>query len=606
MANKRRRDEVDGHDSHRGSSRANSYRNAKRPRLDDTGLSRRRKAAPPLVVPRTGPDLLSPLSDELLIRILSFLPLDHLLNVSPVSHRFHRLASDSHLWKALYYDRFVLPRAMRIPGFRDGGGSNSRLHYSGRRALWVDGRQGGLVRELMQAGIEPHTGEEDMGRGDLNWKRQFKIRHNWSRGKCSVEELRMGGGETTVHDTKRTLVKVVDGIAITADKLSGLRAWDLKSREILAQVALSQGDASVEGTPSCIAVDDEGLDQKTLYISLGFYDGSFGVWSLDIAKRDLSLCYRHEKSSNGKLIALAFSYPYLLTATESVLASLYTFEFPGRTAGLRVNKSESEDRRAPAGAAVRSLQAPLLLTSLTSNNARAPLALSIRKGAKTSIASIAYTFNLRHGWSVGMQDIHVTPGDLGSDSAAEVSSSQVAYTEPLRTGRPSSYFHDHLRYRRGLENALLGDPPSPAREAPTNVGDEPGPTSLCYTHPYLLAALPDNTLVLWLCRSTTSSLTISPSIRLWGHTSGISDAEITSRGKAVSVSRMGEEMRVWELEGRSTNRFGGMSVEVRPEQLLGKEAEWDERRNWVGFDDEMVIVLKEKSGTESLMVYDFT
>jgi hypothetical protein len=36
-------------------------------------------------------------------------------------------------------------------------------------------------------------------------------------------------------------------------------------------------------------------------------------------------------------------------------------------------------------------------------------------------------------------------------------------------------------------------------------------------------------------------------------------------------------------------------------------AEWEDRRNWVGFDDEMVIVLKEaRDGRKSLMVYDFT
>jgi hypothetical protein len=56
-------------------------------------------------------------------------------------------------------------------------------------------------------------------------------------------------------------------------------------------------------------------------------------------------------------------------------------------------------------------------------------------------------------------------------------------------------------------------------------------------------------------------------------------------------------------------------VEIRPGQTQGTEStalfeggyDWDERRNWVGFDDEMVIVLKEKAGGgESLMVYDFT
>jgi hypothetical protein len=127
-----------------------------------------------------------------------------------------------------------------------------------------------------------------------------------------------------------------------------------------------------------------------------------------------------------------------------------------------------------------------------------------------------------------------------------------------------------------------------------------------------------------MCTSNASSLSISDGIRLWGHTSGISDAEITARGKAVSVSTRGEEMRVWELEGRSAG-VGSRSVEIRPWQSSGiggapesfgdddglqhgdPARDWDERRNWVGFDDEMVIVLKERKGArESLMVYDFT
>ena len=140
---------------------------------------------------------------------------------------------------------------------------------------------------------------------------------------------------------------------------------------------------------------------------------------------------------------------------------------------------------------------------------------------------------------------------------------------------------------------------------------ESGPTTLCYTHPYLLATLPDNTLILYLCTSDASALTVSPGIRLWGHTSGISDAEITARGKAVSVSGKGDEMRVWELEGRPA-ALSGRSVEIRPNKTEGGDEdvngpEWDSRRNWVGFDDEMVIVLKEsRGGGESLMVYDFT
>ncbi|KAJ2968115.1 hypothetical protein NUW58_g10292 [Xylaria curta] len=60
----------------------------------------------------------------------------------------------------------------------------------------------------------------------------------------------------------------------------------------------------------------------------------------------------------------------------------------------------------------------------------------------------------------------------------------------------------------------------------------------------------------------------------------------------------------------------GRSIEVRATTKNADEdaaiqehssPQWDDRRNWVGFDDEMVIVLKESSeGRESLLVYDFT
>lgn len=78
---------------------------------------------------------------------------------------------------------------------------------------------------------------------------------------------------------------------------------------------------------------------------------------------------------------------------------------------------------------------------------------------------------------------------------------------------------------------------------------------------------------------------------------------------------------MWELEGggRPSGVRGSRSVEIRPGGKKKDEEEeeegglndagvdWEARRNWVGFDDEMVIVLKEaRGGRESLMVYDFT
>jgi len=589
---------------------------------------RRRVTPPSASLIRPDRDRLSPLSDELLVRILSFLSLPHLLAVAPVSRRFYHLSADSQLWKTLYYARFVLPRAMRIPGFRDGPGTadvGHKLHYSGRRSLWADGRRGGLVRsqdkkpasDVQEDPLLVLAREASQKTESVNWKRQYKIRYNWSRGKCAVEELDIGEGHhsSSGSQERKILAKVVEGIAITADRLSGLRAWNLKSRQLLAQIHFS--DEPIGLSPSCIAIDDNQFEAGILHVSVGFTDGSFGVWKLYIGESQLVQQYKHEKSSNGELVAMSFAYPYLLTATGSVLISLYTFDAVG-TAVAALTSTGIRDGVQTKDVTPDTLPAPYLLTSLSSHTSRPPMALSIRKLADATVASIAYTFTTRQGWSIGVQDLHLGSPVAGSKSAPEVVATRTAYTSPVSGGATSHMTSNSSpsARRRHVERHIS----QPSTPVDSQASEEPGPTTLCYSHPYLLATLPDNTLVLHMCKSNASSLSISHGIRLWGHTSGISDAEITARGKAVSVSSRGDEMRVWELEGRS-NGLGSRSVEIRPGQSpmksgtsLGPESTGlvsnglDDRRNWVGFDDEMVIVLKEKSGGggESLMVYDFT
>jgi hypothetical protein len=108
------------------------------------------------------------------------------------------------------------------------------------------------------------------------------------------------------------------------------------------------------------------------------------------------------------------------------------------------------------------------------------------------------------------------------------------------------------------------------------------------------------------------------------------------RGKAVSVSRRGDELRVWDLEGGTASltnrrrfRNGELSVRIQPSKATegSKEGQDDEAernfglrlaldqgfddssvsRGWVGFDEQNVIVLREKSeGSQALVVYDFT
>ena len=645
----------------------------KRQRTVQPALSSRNNPTPASGKHRA--DHISQLPSEILIRILSHLSLPHLLSVAPVSARFRRLAHDNQLWKALYYARFVLPRAMRIPGFREGKLAerlgDHKLHYKGNWALWASGRSGGLVRDDagQPDGWKIRLTEEAEGIGrksdSVNWMRQFKIRHNWARGKCAVEELRLGPGsedqgdiasddpidDADGADKSKMLVKVVEGLAVTVDRTSGLRAWDLKTREVLAQASLG-GDDEAEtepAQPSCIAIDDRSLDQGTLHVSVGFVDGSFGVWALDTQAKAISRRYRHEKSSNGELIGMAYSHPYLLTATRAVLISLYTFDVPPKSIDGDV---EQEARDAiPHGFSSKltdalseytdddtatdqaQLPAPYLMTSLKSYSSSPPLALSIRKTASATVASIAYTFFTRHGWSIGIQDLHITPDEALKN--APVITTRLAYTTPTTVSTPVQGLGAWAGVPDpGATHLILSPihrpPPEPPHSDHHQHQLNQGPTTLCYSHPYLLATLPDNTLILHLCTSTAAALSISPGIRLWGHTSGISDAEITARGKAVSVSSRGDEMRVWELEGRPSG-VRSRSVEVRAAaaaleiphggDMMGEEekagddgdgaigagGDWEERRNWVGFDDEMVIVLKEaRGGRESLLVYDFT
>ncbi|KAL2111979.1 hypothetical protein VUR80DRAFT_8893 [Thermomyces stellatus] len=547
-----------------------------------------------------GRDRLSALSDELLIRILSHLPLRNLLGLSPVSHRFYRLSSDSQLWRQLYYLHFVLPRAMRIPGFRPSAG----LRDSPASSRMVMRHSGADLWRHKARGAET-----------VDWKRQYKLRHNWSRGKCAVQELDVGGDPITLRPArKQTLAKIVDGIAVTADVNAGLRAWDLKTKKMLAQIGLR------DMVPTCMAVDEQDDIEGRLEIALGFLDGGFGVWGLDRAGTFFTERYCHPASTNGKLVSVAYAFPYLMTATENVLVSLYAFDAdttPGapekgdgsgasaslgetseETLHVSLGVKEVESERDPESshtAAKSTMTAPYLMTSLRSHSSKAPLALSVRKMATWTTAAIAYTLPTREGWTIGIQELHITGARARLKTPPEVSQSRLAYAPPIVTGRS-------LATTTGSTSSETDDSSSE---------DEYGPMALCYTHPYLLATLPDNTLILYLCTTNATSLSLSRGIRLWGHTSGIGDAEITSRGKAVSVSCRGDELRVWELEGRT----GGRSVEIRASSGGGGapgtsgfgETVLDDKRSWVGFDDEMVIVLKEaRSGRESLVVYDFS
>ncbi|KAI9055079.1 hypothetical protein LZ554_000044 [Drepanopeziza brunnea f. sp. 'monogermtubi'] len=569
-------------------------------------------------IPAASNDKLSKLSDELLIRILHLLPLPTLLRSHLLSHRFYRLSSDSQIWKNLYYNRFVLPRALRIPGIKNVPSREEALVFSSRRSKWLG--EGGLV----------HRDDGEI----TDWKGRYRLRHNWSRGVCEVSEISL-----KEERSAGMLVRMADGVVLTVDADDGLRGWDLRGRGLVAQTGLGVGDI-----PSCLAVDEQ-EGGGILGVAVGFEDGGWQIWRLDVKERRFLEGHRHPSSSNGTLSAVAFSYPYLLTITQGQLLSLYTF-LPGNLEAeislsqsadmleecakdVHVSETALEDDEPPfieekeaLGSSEKGPDQPRLLASLKSHTSWPPLSLSIRTTSTTLIASIAYSLRTyTSGFTVGLQELHLSLTTGSVIFSRLTSALPQGFTSILSpsSSSPSS--------------------PSPASESYGVRREYSQPTTISYSHPYILATHPDNTLTLYLCTSTKSTLSITPGTKLWGHTSSVSSAEITPRGKAVSVSSRGNELRVWELEGGLGSSSSGLNAGLKRRSRLGvdksvrvrtgrskEEAatlDWETVRDtavqayeddvegskqWVGFDDELVIVLKESGGAgrQALMVYDFT
>ncbi len=445
-----------------------------------------------------------------------------------------------------------------------------------------------------------------------NWKRQYKLRHNWSKGSCKITETQVAESPSTPP----LLVRLHAGTVVTADPAGGLRAWSIKEEQrLIAKLnwPINEKLSMISAVPTSLAVDVSDSNLDRLGISVGFSDGRFILYRLDKPRRAFAHLYTHAPSSNGTVSAIAYAARYLLTMTEAQLLSLYIF--PDEAADACDNAI---------------LGPPRLLSSLKSHTAWPPLSLAIRLSPNSIFASIAYAIpTYLAGWSVGLQELHLTKD--GKILESRLASALTQGFTPLSFPSPPS------------SRSSPGPGSSPVRgTVPASRPPSTRPASLSYTHPYLLAAHPDNTLTLYMATSNGESLSIGPGERLWGHTSSVSGAHVGDRGKAVSVSAHGDEIRVWDLEGgfssNSSKRrvaAGEASVQVRPERRLGSYNEDSSAtiltykvlpenygnpdlegvdldystitKGWVAFDDEKVVVLREKThSAQNLVVYDFT
>lgn len=404
------------------------------------------------------------------------------------------------------------------------------------------------------------------------------------------------------------LLAVMSNHAIlVADAAHGLRAWCSKNNQaFIAATPLFQTGTDTPQLPTSIAIDASEESDEQERIGIGFEDGSFQIFTLSYDEKVFYPLFKHPLSTNGALTAIAFSSPYLVSMTHDHLLSIYAFP------------DISHSHQVP-------LRPPKLLYSLKSHTVWPPASLSIRTTSTTMVTAIAYALpTYLSGWTIGVQEMRFShKGELietrlatGADTQSHTLAGQRSMFSP--STRSSSPYANITR-----ESSLEC---TPSRSKPT---------SMSYSHPYLLVAHPDNTLSFYLVKSTSSLLSISHGSRLWGHTSSVSGTYIGVRGKAVSVSRLGEELRVWDLESGIASILykkhvteKGMSVRVQPAKGNGPVGSDDKTsspkhnlrlaldkgfddstisKGWVGFDEENVIVLREKSeGSQVLVVHDFS
>ncbi|PYH41168.1 WD domain protein [Aspergillus saccharolyticus JOP 1030-1] len=526
--------------------------------------------------------IISCLSDELLLHILSFLPINSLIVCQQLSCRFKALAEDSEIWKRHYYNRWIRPR---LANMRRTMLSRPEVHYSPKVSTWLD--NGHLAND---------------GR-TLNWKDQYRLRHNWSRGICRVTTV-----ELSQPSARPALVAFCAGIIFTFDWDCRLRARSImNSACYLSEISLPENRLH-SALPTTLTAMKGPLPNR-IEVAVGFEDGYFVSYDFDMVSSPLEFRTSCAGSTSAGITAMASCYPYILLTSDQKLLSLFNI----------IKGCDARGHLLPGK--------PVLLSCLEADSTFKPMSISVRSAGSDIISSIVYSFyHVGCGWSLGIQELHFSSTDSRQKDSRLTTTvdSQYGLSPPLGHGYPSK----GNAWRE--TNSKTG---SCTRPAEPSIYHREAPTSVSYSHPYLITSHTDNTLTVYLVVSSSAGLYIKGAQRLWGHTSSVSAVQVSDRGKAISVSSRGDEVRVWDLEdlvsafGKQRVRRHGMSIRVSPGNRqsdndkprpnfpesngLSKSIEVQRHvpdiSGCIGFDAQCVLLLrgKEHDG-QMLECYDFT
>ena len=483
------------------------------------------------------------LSDELLLRILSYLKTSTLTTCECVCKKLQRLSRDDELWREKYYNHFILPRAKRNSVFRTFK-EKDEIVYSSRTARWLENSK--------HASLKSTT--------ETNWKHLFKIKRNWECGRARRTEL--------VLDEKQSpslLAKVLNGNLYTVAAENGIRV-------LRNGITIASARTECLGIPTTLAVEMRGT---TAYIVVGC-DGGL-IFMLRHLGHQLDLMGSICTEDTSTISSIALAWPYMVAMTGARCVSLYSCE--GDEAAMQMS----------------------VMATFTSESTIAPSSINLRKTKDSLVAGIVYAFDsFNAGWCLGLQEIRMDLSGMVTDNRT---------TSSISNGLTESFKRVQTTSRSATTSPFSLHPDF-----------QRPPTSLSYSGCYILAGLPDNTLMVYTVTSTNDKLEINVGRRLWGHTSAVAAAEVTSNGKAVSISAKSDEMRYWELEDLLRSHSTRTSTLIKystvndaiKQRGNGLGLAWPDTkieaeicRKHVSFDESQAIVIGERDHKQVVSCFTF-
>ncbi|KAK6525500.1 hypothetical protein TWF694_005631 [Orbilia ellipsospora] len=559
----------------------------------------------------------SPLLDlpqELILRVLHFLPVQTLLTVSRTSRKLHSLASDPQLWKSKFWAKFIHPRLQRrqrlcLPDAFDHR-SEEESPFASDWKKWLEDHV--LIQEERDLAIatkilpEPKLSPSKLTKPPINppaldWKAKFRLRSNWQRGTARSNQLHLLDSSPKIDLDKSNGEKCskgppiigsfFEGYFFAIDPTHGVRVYSCRNlkttREPLAQ------RPNLLGEPTCLRIEESLLNDAShkrhkmrgIDFVVGYSDGSFSIFHFDPISNQLS--DKFSKRCFGgmhRTELVAFYFPYLVIITRLNELSILSFH-----SSMIKPLPNSLNPKLGLPPPDRPYFKPELVSTLMVDIAWYPACLSFRKdpGSGVIVASIVFSVrNMLIGSSITIQEFRLSP------DTPELLESHVS-SPPLF---------------EALSQAFFGRTAHMAFTTPTCVS---------YRYPFILTSHADNTIVLYhLYTHEDGKLGIQAGHQLWGHNTSVMAVEVGLR-KAVSVDRRGE-VRVWDLQGRYEKTYGrDRSVRVGGSgdplflNLDGKKGVQTERC-LIGFDEEDIVVMgKVKDLDQSrtdfrLTIYNFT